>query len=562
MKRFFAVLAAFCLLLSAFPRALAAAADGEFSDMKVKCTLDGGSDAQIKVDMTLTLRAELEELVFVVPGGASRVKAPGYSTKLTTRDGQTALVFTDRHGFPADDYNITVTYVLKDLAQADRETQTQTLSLPLLAPQNFPIAAFSFSVVFPDVFIATPKFFGGYTGQVVEDSLSFSQDGSAISGSTTGALLDHETLDLSLSLPEGFFSVRAAGGAGAVIFTVLSAVFSALALLYWWLLLRNRPLRVRARTLPPDGVNPGDIPYLLSGGSADFNMLVSHWATLGYLSFFINRAGHVVLRRRMDMGNERRAFERKLFDLLFRDGDCCDGASLRYKRVGEKAMEVIPRYWNKRLYEKRSGSPGLARVLSCLSCAIATALAMDAVAPEVLHGLFLFLALVAGFALCWLLHGTWGAYYLGSWLHAAAGAAAGGLLLILGLLGDMFLLMLPVTAAAVFIGWQTTHGGLRTPYGSEVIAQTLGFRRFLHNATDHHLRQTLYRDPQYFYRILPYAQAMGQGQRFAGLLSAMELEPCQWYEAAENAPVTAGEFYEHYCETLAMLNDSIRNVGR
>ena len=562
MKRFFAVLAAVCLLLSTVTVASATAADGEFSNMKVKCTLDGGSDAQVKVDMTLTLRSEQEELTFAVPNGAVRVKAPGYRTKLTTRSNQSMLVFTDRHGFPADDYTITVTYTLKELATADKATQSQTLSLPLLAPQDYPISAFSFSAVFPDVFIATPKFFGGYTGKVVEDSLTFSQDGSAVSGTATAALLDHETLDMTLDLPEGYFSVRATGGAGTVIFTVLSALLSALALLYWWLLLRNRPLRVRARTLPPDGVNPGDIPYLLSGGGADFNMLVSHWATLGYLTFFINRAGHVVLRRRMAMGNERRSFERKLFDLLFRDGETCDGASLRYKRVGEKAMEVIPRYWNKRLYEKRSGAPGLARLLSCLSCAIATALSMDSAAPDVLHGLFLFMALVAGFALCLLLHKTWGAYYLGRWLHVGAGLAAGGLLLILGLLGSTFLLTLPVTAVAVFIGWQTVHGGLRSPYGSEVIAQTLGFRRFLHNATDHHLRQTLYRDPQYFYRILPYAQAMGQGHRFAGLLSSMELEPCQWYEAAEHAPVTAGEFYEHYCETLALLNDSIRNVGR
>lgn len=561
MKRFFAALAAFCLLLSVFPFAMAAGNDSEFSNMSIKCSLDSGSDAEVKVDMTLRLHTEQDELVFVVPGGASQVKAPGYKSRLTTRDGQTAIVLTDRHGFAADDYTIAVTYKLKDLARADRGQDAQALTVPLLAPQELPVENLSFSVIFPEVFIATPKFFGGYTGQVVEDSLSFSQDGIAVSGSATAPLLDHETLDMSISMPAGYFSVRTTGGAGSVVFTVLSALLSVLALLYWWLCLRNRPLKIRARTLPPDGVNPGDIPYLLSGGSADFNMLVSFWATLGYLTFFINQAGHVVLRRKMNMGNERRGFERKLFDLLFRDGNTCDGASLRYKRVGEKAMEIIPRYWNKRLYEKRSGSPALARLLSCLSCGIATALAMDPVAPEVLHGLFLFMALVAGFALCWLLHRTLGAYYLGRWLYVGAGLAAGALLLLLCLSGSP-LLLLSVTCAAAFLGWQTTHGGLRTPYGSEVISQTLGFRRFLHNATDHHLRQTLYRDPQYFYRVLPYAQAMGQGRRFASLLSSMELEPCQWYETAERIPLTAGEFYEHYCETLAILNDSIRNVGR
>lgn len=560
MKRLLAALAAVCIFLWAVPAALAAPADSEFSNMKIKCTLDGSSNAEVKVDMTLDLRQEQSELVFAVPNGAVRVKAPGYRTKLTSRSGQAVLVFTDRHGFDADEYNISVTYTVRETATGDKESQT--LTLPLLAPQEIPVSNLSFAISFPEIFSASPKFFGGYTGQVIEDSLSFSQDGSAVSGSSNVTLLDHDTLDMTLQLPAGYFSIRTSGGAGLVVLTVLSALFAALSLVCWWLLLKNRPLRIHARTLPPDGVNPSDIPFLLSGGQADFNMLVSHWATLGYLTFFINRAGHVVLRRRMPMGNERRTFERKLFDLLFRDGDTCDGASLRYKRVGEKAMEVIPRYWNKRLYEKRSGSPHLARLLSCLSCALATTVAMDAAAPQVLHGLFLVLALVAGFALCLLMQRTLGAYYLGNMIFTCAGAAAGGLLLILGSLGGSFLLMLPVVAAAVFVGWQTTHGGLRTPYGNEVISQTLGFRRFLRNATDNHLRQTLYRDPQYFYRILPYAQAMGLGRRFAGLLSSMELEPCQWYEAAENTPTTAGDFYLHYCDTLALLDDSIRNVGK
>ena len=185
-------------------------------------------------------------------------------------------------------------------------------------------------------------------------------------------------------------------------------------------------------------------------------------------------------------------------------------------------------------------------------------LALDQVAPETLHGLFLCVAFVAGFALCRFVCGMFGGWYLSNWMRVTIGAAAGGLLLILGSLGDVLLLMLPVVAVTVFVAWQTTHGGMRTPYGSEVIAQTMGFRRFLRNASDRHLTQTLYRDPQYFYRILPYAQAMGQGRRLANLLSEMQLEPCQWYETADNAPMTDGQFYDHYAETLAMLNVSIR----
>ena len=558
MRRFFAGLTAFVLLLTALPHAGAAASDGLFTAVEIEYIIDETGTAQVSMDLELELYDDADALVLALPDGAEKAEAKGWDDKFTVRDGRNVLVLTEKGGFEADDYDISVEFTCTGMVKAAEDGQV--LTVPLLAGQDFAIEALEFAVELPESFTSNPKFSAGYAGAVIEDTLVWYKDGAdAVTGRIAEPLMDHDTLDMTLSVPDGYFTVRiVSGGAFQTVFAIIALLLAALAVVYWWLKLKNRPLQVRARTLPPDGVNPGDVPYLLGRGEADFNMLVSHWATLGYLSFYINRGGHVILRRRMAMGNERRAFERRLFELLFGNEDYCDGASLRYKKVGEKAMEIIPAYWNKRLYEKKSGSPLLAEILCCLSCAVTTMLAMDKVAPEVLHGLFLCVAFVAGFALCRFLMGAFGGWYLGNLLRVATGAAAAGLLLILGSLGDVFLLMLPVTAAAAFLGWQTVHGGLRTPYGSEVIAQTMGFRRFLHNASDRHLTQTLYRDPQYFYRILPYAQAMGQGRRLANLLSEMELEPCQWYETADNAPMTAGRFYDHYVETLAMLNVSIR----
>gem|GEM_PF-3312020 len=56
----------------------------------------------------------------------------------------------------------------------------------------------------------------------------------------------------------------------------------------------------------------------------------------------------VVLRRRVDMGNERRPAEVRLFQMLFSQGDVCEGVSLLYKRTAEKADEVLRRYWVRR----------------------------------------------------------------------------------------------------------------------------------------------------------------------------------------------------------------------
>lgn len=129
-------------------------------------------------------------------------------------------------------------------------------------------------------------------------------------------------------------------------------LFLALAFGYWFSSLRSAPVRVASRMLPPDAALPCDMPFLLAGGPIQFNMLVCHWASLGYLTIFCGKNARVALRRRVDMGNERRPAEVKLFQMLFSQGDVCEGASLLYKRTAEKADEVLRRYWTKRLYQK------------------------------------------------------------------------------------------------------------------------------------------------------------------------------------------------------------------
>ena len=158
----------------------------------------------------------------------------------------------------------------------------------------------------------------------------------------------------------------------------------------------------------------------------------------------------------------------------------------------------------------------------------------------------------------WMIFKACGAYYLNDWVWTGVGIGCGLLLLIVGGVGGATVTMLPSVAASALLGWQAAHGGQRRPYGDEVIGQTLGFRRFLHNATDRHVVQMLRRDPQYFYKILPYAEAMGQGRHFVALFHDCRLEPCQWYDSARGIPNTASAFYDHYADTLDMLNLSIR----
>ena len=522
--------------------------------MQINVTLDEGGRATMTQTIELYVVGERDELRFSFPEGAKRIDIPGYWTGSDKEKGIKYLTVSNRKGFTGIHvFNLTCTM---DKLVSGGEA-SQILTLPLVSLQDYQIGVLTFTVSLPQEFAGSPRFSSGYYNNHVEELMSVASASGVITGRMNQIMRDNDTLTMTLALPEGYFAGRYGESKLTPVMTVLIFAILLLAAGYWFHTMKNPPLRVHARTLPPDGVNPGDIPFLLAGGSSDFNLLVCHWAVLGYLSFYINKSGHVILRRRMSMGNERRAFERKLFDLLFGGDNLCDGASLRYKKVGDKAMAVIPRYWSKRLYEKRSGSPFVARTLCSAACALATLLAMDAVAPEKLHGLFLFVSLIAGYAMGWMIPKACGAFYLNDWVYTGIGIGCGLILLIVGGMGGATLTMLPAVAVTAFIGWQTCHGGMRRPYGDEVIGQTLGFRRFMHNASDHHVMQMLRRDPQYFYKILPYAEAMGQGRHFVSLFHDCKLEPCQWYESARSIPTTASAFYDHYIDTLDMLNISL-----
>lgn len=525
------------------------------SDVQITCTLQENGKASVTQQIEITFASLVNQVRFGFPADARNPEVEGRKTRTSEQDGVLYLTVESDGGFTGV-HTFTLSYTQTGLVSME-ETE-QLLTLPLLAPQDYRIAALQFNVTLPQSFDGQPVFLSDYHGEQIEDTMTVTNQSSVITGMVNTLVQDHDALTMTLKLPDGYFSGSFGSGGSGTVLIVIIFLLMALTVLYWWRTLRSARLRVQARTLPPDGVNPGDLPYLLSGGSADFNMLVSYWATLGYLSIHVTAEGNVLLLRRMEMGNERRAYERKLFDLLFDGTDHCDGASTRYKRTGEKAMSVIPRYWGRRLYSKKSGSPVVARVLSALICALAMLPAMDAMAPDKLHGLMMLVAFVSGAALGWLSHYTWGAWYLSDWLRCGIGAGSALLLLILGGSGGAALVMTPAVALALLIGQQTTHGGLRTAYGDQVVSQTLGFRRFIRNASEHHAIQMLRRDPQYYYKMLPYAQAMGQGQRFAGLFRDVRMEPCQWYDAGDDTPDTAGAFYAHYCETLELLNVSIR----
>ena len=403
-----------------------------------------------------------------------------------------------------------------------------------------------------------PGFSSGYYGDVIEDYMTAARQGAVLLGDLDTALKDHESLTMTLALGPRYFTGTYSGWSANWVAAAFCILFAVLALGYWFVTLRSPRLSVSSRSLPPDSALPCDLPFLLAGAKPDFNMLLCHWASLGYLSIAVDPQGHVSLLRHMYMGNERRGLECKLFAALFARADRCDGASIHYKNTAKSAAGALARFWGRRLYERGSGNVLVMRALAALCSGVALLSAASFLLPVLpLRWLVLALCFVLGAAMSACVQLAAIRWYLRRVPVLALGGACAVAMLVLGNLSGTFPLMLLAAALSALTGVLTRHGGQRSRAGGRLLGQVLGFRQFLRRVTPSHLLMRLQRDPQYFYRTLPYAEAMGLGAAFARKFGDTELDPCEWYNEP-NLPRTAEGFYEKLKETLALLNLSIQ----
>ena len=533
-----------------------AAAAGTITDLRTDCLVAGNGSCQVTQTVTIEFTGIEQSLTIPLGANAKRASIAGYHAQKTVEDGYTLFQLKDDAGF-AGSRTFTVTYTLSGLVtETDGE---QTLNLPLLCPKwDYPIEHFSFTVTMPKDIETVPGFSSGYYGDVIEDYMTAARQGAVLLGDLDTALKDHESLTMTLALGPRYFTGTYSGWSANWVAAAFCILFAVLALGYWFVTLRSPRLSVSSRSLPPDSALPCDLPFLLAGAKPDFNMLLCHWASLGYLSIAVDPQGHVSLLRHMYMGNERRGLECKLFAALFARADRCDGASIHYKNTAKSAAGALARFWGRRLYERGSGNVLVMRALAALCSGVALLSAASFLLPVLpLRWLVLALCFVLGAAMSACVQLAAIRWYLRRVPVLALGGVCAVAMLVLGNLSGTFPLMLLAAALSALTGVLTRHGGQRSRAGGRLLGQVLGFRQFLRRVTPSHLLMRLQRDPQYFYRTLPYAEAMGLGAMFARKFGDTELDPCEWY-SEPNLPRTADGFYEKLKETLALLNLSIQ----
>ena len=398
----------------------------------------------------------------------------------------------------------------------------------------------------------------------VSDVLEYTLQGNVISGVTKTTLHTGQSIYLSLSLPEGYFTHATAlvipGQTPAAIGPYLLTLALAMSLALWFFLARNR--RPITDLIPqiPFHLTSAEMGYLFdhSLDQTDTASLFLTWAQQGALKIIeekqqtlINPATFFSLEKTGDLADQAKPYEQTMFEILFS----------RFGKDGKVTDSVLE---NRFYLHTEEGEKGIKEQVNILN-----PFGVYEGYNKYLRGFFLLLAWASGYYALLLL--SLDIFQLQGWLLQVISVSISALLTLIVYLSAFFLnlylvardrtklglalvMLLTVGGAFGFLLFTTWNGkfffpillGLmtffflaflagntnrRTKFGEEISEKILGFRRFLTESSPEELQLRTRNQSHLFFDFLPFAFVLGVQRTWAKKFNDVSLNQPSWYES-------------------------------
>lgn len=545
LSRIFALV--FCLCVVCTPVLAASTA----TQVQSASTVGADGSVQLSVNVHLHLDAPVNGLSFPVPKEAEAVLLNGAQAYTYPGEGVSLVQLPN---LLAGDTSFSVSYRLPKAVTTQEKSEKLLLTVPLLSGFRLPIESLQLTVTLPGDVPERPVFSSGYHQTAIEGAMLITWKGSQISILTTQVLKDHETLQMTLQVPETMFpQLRLTQApmngwqAAALVLAILAAVY------YLICLLPAAHKRVRCFSAP-EGITAGDVGTCLTGCGTDLSMLVFTWAQLGYIRMELSHNKKVTLVKRMDMGNERSRYEGKIFSALFHDRDVVAGSSYHYARMCRKVAGASPLL--RELFKRSSGNPKIFRAICAASGALSgvgmAVAATENAALQVLLGILL--AAFCG-AAAWFIQAGGRCLPLRDKGPLVLTLVLSGIWILAGLLLGQ---LMPGVWMALFqflCGIAAAYGGRRSERGKRCLAELQALRRFMLTTPGSELQRMLDANPNYFYELAPYALAMGIDRQFARKFGHDPLPEASFLVAGALREVTAQQVANQMRRSCDILNE-------
>lgn len=388
-------------------------------------------------------------------------------------------------------------------------------------------------------------------------------------------------LTIRAVLPEGYFSVQA--GETRIPFYIVIALLLAAAVwgFFAWRKYGRDPQIVETEEFyPPEGLNPAEVAYLDSGelqGKHVTSMLLT-LADKGYLKIVETeevyglrknktRVSYDIVKMKdgWDLPEDEREFMIGLFEDTGRDVvEQSDLVNSFYESVNQIKKQVQDRYEDM-LWDERAQSCG--RILRLIGTAGIIALVIICKitngSPVFVGGGFLVGIVILIFTMALPLISFYG---ITSWINKTRRSVGK---FIIGFIGWAVMFLIGLGMAVIFdtcMGAQIPFYILglaaifllflmaalcerRSDYYTGMLGKIRGYKNFLQVAEKDRMEMLAEQDPDYFYKNLAYAYALGVTTVFAERFASLAKEPPRWYDSPYGYGTTGNVF-----NTIAMVN--------
>jgi uncharacterized membrane protein len=413
---------------------------------------------------------------------------------------------------------------------------------------QLPMERVEFKILFPkDVTSFTKEFYSGDYGSSVSEGVDFTVEGNMIFGTLESGLGPYEALTIWMPVSDDFFSFPVPFN-----FTILSTIYAAMftiivALLY----LRFGKDDLLVKTVefnPPTGYSSAQVGYIFDGAvdNKDVVSLIIEWAAQGYLTIEELDKKNIQLNKIADIDPKAISAERSLFNDLFRGRDSVTTKELEqsfYTSVNFAKLNITRYFLGNK--ERRIFSMVADALQILLGILIITipAFHMSAViynqvfyAAEAIGIGFIssFLAIPPVIIFTMLMRKRQTMKKVSISALTIVGIALTALFVFVqfvaqaGYNGNM--LMFAVVMGSYLISlYFITIMDKRTDKGLELYGKVLGLKNFIELAEKDKLEMLIHDDPEYFYKILPYAYVLNVTDTWAKKFESITIQPPQWY---------------------------------
>ena len=160
----------------------------------------------------------------------------------------------------------------------------------------------------------------------------------------------------------------------------------------------------------------------------------------------------------------------------------------------------------------------------------------------------------------WGLHEFAMRFYSRSRLHCRIALGICVLWLLLGLIAGQPWIPLASVILQILLGFPAAYGGMRTELNRSEAGALLSLRRYMKHIPRPEAARLLKFDPDYFYRLAPYAIALGVGKQFADAFGRRPLEPCPYLLIRNNCSRTAADWMRTLTQTVDMMDGRYKRI--